>query len=154
MSDEIKHHWCTGDSHEIRLRFHLSRGKDFEKWQVSHYVDGERDSVHYYDPEEVTLFGRLARLHNRPRAAEKIHGGKSKFPCAWMVVDEVLAFPNEDMSRFDPPVEGVTSLCYNPKDVPHWTTSNINVNMDDATFDNFMTDGRRIYGWNNYKGTT
>ena len=100
-----------------KVRFHLARGANFMKWQVTD-PEGNRD---YLDPTDGTLalFGCTLRVH--PSAARKIHGGANKSVCAWIECEHLQV-----SSRIVPMTIFDTRISFNPKKSPHWLSDDGN----------------------------
>jgi hypothetical protein len=95
----------------IKVRFNLSRGKNYMKWKVE-YPD---KTVEYHDPAEVQLLMRNCKPKNYRNVAEKIYKGANKEVCAWLLCEELkvkTSFFHKD--------EWYDRVRYNPREVPHW----------------------------------
>lgn len=97
----------------IRVRFNLSRGKNYMKWKVE-YPD---KTVEYHDPTGIQLLMRNCKLKNHKKVAEKIHKGANKEVCAWVLCEDL--FVNQGTIIKDE-WGGYGRLRYNPREVPHW----------------------------------
>ena len=95
----------------IRVRFNLSRGKNYMKWKVE-YPD---KTVEYHDVKEVQLVMNNCKLKNYRNVAEKIYNGANKEVCAWVLCDDLL-IKREDFLKD----EGHDRVRYNPREIPHW----------------------------------
>ena len=95
----------------IKVRFNLSRGKNYMKWKVE-YPD---KTVEYHDVSEVQLVMSNCKLKNYKNVAEKIYNGANKEVCAWVLCEE-LSIKQEDFLKD----EGYDRVRYNPREIPHW----------------------------------
>ena len=96
----------------IRVRFNLSRGKNYLKWKVE-YPD---KTVEYHNPTEVQLLMVNCKLKNYKKVAEKIHQGANKEVCAWVLCETL--FVNQGIVLKDE--GGYNRVRYNPRETPHW----------------------------------
>lgn len=117
-----------------RVRFHLSKGKNFMNWQVKNMDTGE---VQFYDPQLYTITMIGTKLKNRPKTAVKIYNGAHKEVCAWVECKEVR------IACGGSPKSHGTQLRYNPRVTPHWTKKEKIV--DDVEFDTIVTMGRDLF---------
>lgn len=120
----------------IKVRFNLSRGKNWMKWKVE-YPDGE---VEYFDPETNYLSLMGCTLKNSRRTAQKIFQGEHKTVCAWILCESIRvkrfpSFPRDESRR----------LRYNPKVAPYWTEGEKNVDGEDYLF--VHTIGKEVYAF-------
>lgn len=95
----------------IRVRFNLSRGKNYMKWKVE-YPD---KTVEYHDVSEVQLVMRNCKLKNYKNVAEKIYNGANKEVCAWVLCDDLFIKQGDFLKN-----EGYDRVRYNPREIPHW----------------------------------
>ena len=93
-----------------KVRFNLSKGKNYLKWKVE-YPDG---NVMYYYPTGVQLVMGECTLKNYKKTAEKIHNGANKSVCAW-VLCETLELKFDDFITDD-----TTQIKFNPRVQPNW----------------------------------
>ena len=95
----------------IKVRFNLSRGKNYMKWKVV-FPDG---TIEYLSPDEVSLIMMKCKLSNNAKQAEKIFQGESKTVCAWVLCEEIriTGVPQEDITES-------SRLRYNPRVKPCW----------------------------------
>ena len=98
-------------SRKIKVRFNLSRGKNFMKWKVE--FPGRRPL--YYDPNEIQFQFIRCTLKNHKKTAEKIYQGANKTVCAWVLCD-VLAF----YSPKTVDTSNLEQIRYNPRIQPNW----------------------------------
>lgn len=120
----------------IRVRFHLARGANYQKWQIK---KRGFDPV-FHDPDEVCLSLFRARLVNRRSTAEKIYQGSAKSVCAWVECESVEAVP-----RILRP--GGTQVSYNPRVAPHWLSEAYEGSADGDRFEVIRTFGKNLYGY-------
>lgn len=137
----------TGAMHKIR--FHLAKGKNFLKWQITHHVPTPAypssshtttsKEVRYVDPEKHTLVMRNCKLRNQAGTAKKIHDGANKSVCAWIDCESV------DISDKPIPTTFMDwQLRYNPRHHPHWRDAGGN-QRDNEEFPLLLTNGRDVY---------
>lgn len=103
---------------KIKVRFNLSRGKNYMKWKIAH-PDGE---IEYLDPDGFDLLMKKCNLRNSPKTAQKIFEGENKSVCAWILCDSVII-----SERQKEPLDEDSRLRYNPKINPNWDFRGINV---------------------------
>lgn len=120
--------------HYAVVRFHLGRGENYQKWQVS-----ENGEVRYYDPDDTTLRMTNCRLRNRRGTAERIHSGDNKTVCAWVACDSVRADPRPSQAP-----QGWSRVAYNPRITPNWTADGRN--CDGERVPELVSSGRGLYG--------
>lgn len=120
----------------FKVRFHLAKGKNFQKWQVRH-----GRTVAYYDPSQVQLVLKGCTLHNQPATAKKICDGQEKTVCAWVACDSVEVIHNF-ITLADVPVCNL--IHYNPKKTPFWRDGNDN-NIDKSTHQEIHSLGRQLF---------
>jgi hypothetical protein len=117
----------------VRVRFHLGAGKNYMKWQITHW-DGRKT---YHDPATTTLTIYQGRLRNERGTAERIHAGASKTVCAWIEAEHV------DVDRGVSAVMGGTQASYNPRVAPHWVINGWNA--DGRRFELMTTAGSGVF---------
>ena len=113
-------------SKSIKVRFNLSRGKNYMKWKVE-YPDG---TISYFDPSKVQLVMEDCTLKNHKKTAEKIHNGANKSVCAWVLCKTLKVNINKDIRDFWNVY--TKRIRYNPKDQPNWV------------IDGCVSDGKKI----------
>jgi hypothetical protein len=118
----------------IKVRFNLSRGKNFMKWKIV-YPDS---TIEYLSPNEVSLIMMKCKLSNNAKQAEKIFQGESKTVCAWVLCEEmkITGVPQKDIIE-------TSRLRYNPRIKPCWDYQE--VNSDGKEFDRIESRGNRLY---------
>ena len=99
----------------IRVRFNLSRGKNYMKWKIEY--PGE--AAVYYDATEVQLILRNCMLKNHKSTAKKIHGGANKSVCAWVLCEDLFVKQQDFLKD-----QGYDRVKYNPKVAPYWIYKN------------------------------
>ena len=119
---------------KTKVRFHLARGDNYQKWQISH--NGE---ISYFDPATTVLRMTGCQLKNHRKTAEKIFAGENKTVCAWVKCDSVEVIQGSD--KVVP--EGWVRVGYNPKIAPHWVVDGVNV--DGVKVEELVSDGRGLY---------
>ncbi len=124
---------------KYKVRFHLSKGVNYMKWQVR---DNE-GNVQYFEPSEVSLKLKDCKLKNQISTARKIHNGAHKAVCAWVECESVEVIDTVD-------VDGLGQLSYNPQTTPNWvlrnerSTSN-GKNIDGCSFDEVVRSNRNLF---------
>lgn len=118
----------------IKVRFNLSRGKNYMKWKVV-FPDG---TCEYLSPDEVSLIMTRCKLSNNAKQAEKIFQGESKTVCAWVLCEEIkiTGVPQEDLTE-------TSRLRYNPRVNPYWNYRESNV--DGKEFSCIESRGNMLY---------
>lgn len=122
----------------IKVRFHLSKGKNFMKWQVT----SPSGNVEYFDPIETQLSLKGCVLKNHKKVAETIFKGANKTVCAWVLCEEIyingiapfIQADNKDQSN---------RLRYNPRVKPNWMYGGVVV--DNCKFDELVSVDRGLY---------
>ena len=117
-----------------KVRFHLGRGPNYQRWQVR-FGD---NAPEYFDPEDVILEMHNAVLRNQRGTAEKILNGDNKTVCAWVACEDVI------VRTTTPPTKGMTHYKYNPRKNPHWFTER-NDNVDGKSMPSMVTSGRKLF---------
>ena len=118
----------------IKVRFNLSRGKNYMKWKIA-YPDG---NIEYLDPNKVDLLMKKCKLRNSQRTAQKIFDGENKTVCAWILCDDVVISENQKE-----PLEENGRLRYNPRVKPNWDFRDVNV--DGKQFSVIESRGSKLY---------
>jgi len=119
-----------------KVRFHLARGDNYMKWQVS---DLQEDTKDYFDPDSKSIVMRNCTLGNYPSTAKKIFDGENKTVCAWVACDEI------SVVDLLPTTGSLTHYKYNPRKNPHWFTETTD-NADNRQFKMMVTNNRKVYG--------
>lgn len=124
----------------IKVRFNLSRGKNYMKWKVE-YPSGQ---VSYYHPTDIQIVMKKCQLKNNRKTAEKIFNGENKSVCAWILCDDIQV-KYSMFEQFDE-FEHSQRLMYNPRKLPHWTLDNISkINLDGSHFERIGTVDYQLY---------
>jgi len=118
----------------IKVRFNLSRGKNYMKWKIA-YPDG---NIEYLDPNKVDLLMKKCKLRNSQKTAQKIFEGENKTVCAWILCDDVVISENPKE-----PLEENGRLRYNPRVNPNWNFRDVNV--DGKQFNVIESRGSKLY---------
>ena len=118
----------------IKVRFNLSRGKNYMKWKIA-YPDG---NIEYLDPNKVDLLMKKCKLRNSQKTAQKIFDGENKTVCAWILCDDVVISEN-----LKEPLEENGRLRYNPRLKPNWDFRDVNV--DGKQFNVIESRGSKLY---------
>tara|TARA_B100000686_G_C16727939_1_gene938897 strand:+ start:95 stop:472 length:378 start_codon:yes stop_codon:yes gene_type:complete len=117
----------------FKVRFHLGRGPNFEKFQVKQ-DDGK---VSYFDPKLYQLKMIGCKLHNKPKIAEKIFRGESnKTVCSWIECRDVEVYPTRG-------IRGKSLVSYNPRIAPYWREGGENVDFHE--YEVLITHDRKVY---------
>lgn len=127
-----------------KVRFNLGKGENYMKWQVTKIETADSPKeVSYYEPENVAIIMRKARLRNQAGAAKKIHEGGNKSTCAWVECEELeidFKHPKQLVRR---------ELKYNPKIAPYWRGQDEKTyewkNVDGKRYKELVTTGRGVY---------
>lgn len=119
---------------KAKVRFHLGRGPNYQRWQVK-----QGDAVEYYDPEDVILEMHNAKLCNQRKTAERICAGENKTVCAWVECDNVAVMPSSPDTA--PDVKDFAH--YNPKRRPFWHNTK-REDLDNSEYNRLATYGRLI----------
>ena len=126
----------------FRVRFHLAKGPNYQKWQVTD--NGNSSYREYYKPDLVEITMYKARLGNQPSAARKIFEGANKTVCAWVDCDMVDIKHLRANTSEQTDTEELTQYKYNPRKNPHWFTDT-DFNVDGQEFLKMTTKNRSIY---------
>lgn len=123
---------------KYKLRFHLAKGKNFMKWQLTS-PSGE---VSYFSPDttSICLFG--CKLRNRPSTAKRIYEGENKSVCAWVEAEDIQVLHDKD-----PFIDHLTDreLYFNPKRQPHWAYQSEVWDIDNKKIPLIVTRKNRLY---------
>ena len=119
---------------KFKVRFHLAKGKNFMKWQIT-YPSGVK---RYYTPSEVTLLMTNSFLRLRKGMADKIFDGTTnKEVCAWVECDSVTVKSNKStVSNTPVPVQ------FNPHKNPNWLVGGKVTN--NATVGQLWSNGNQL----------
>ena len=118
----------------IKVRFNLSRGKNYMKWKID-YPDG---NIEYLEPDRFNLLMKKCKLRNSQKTAQKIFDGENKTVCAWILCDDVVISEN-----LKEPLEENGRLRYNPRLKPNWDFRDVNV--DGKQFNVIESRGSKLY---------
>ena len=120
---------------KIKVRFNLSRGKNYMKWKVEY----PNKTVEYHDPKQVQLILTNAQLRNYKKVAEKIYNGANKSVCAWVLCDSV-EIKTTDFKELN---DSFDRIKYNPRIKPNWT---INEEIADYKFmELIISENNKLY---------
>ena len=117
----------------IRLRFNLSRGKNFMKWKV---MNTKTKEVYYYSPDEVQFELKNCKLVNNKNSATRIKNGHAKFVCSWVEAQEIY-FTDKDILENN-------KLSYNPKVCENWTNFE-KEDLDGKEIKSIVTKNNKVY---------
>ena len=128
-----------------KVRFHLGRGKNFMKWQVTSNLNtgdgtGAKHIVSYINPEENQLAMLGCKLSLQPTAAQKIHDGANKTVCAWIECETVQVL---DVNRLKPNEQDYR-IKFNPRQSPNWTDGYNNV-VSGNEYEILFTNDRTLW---------
>ena len=102
-----------------KVRFHLSKGVNFRKWQVKDTLTNE---VGYYEPENTIMYLYDCVIVNNERVAREIFNGRNKTVCAWISCEtiDIRHIENKcDVVEYMMGVDGY-EITYNPRNYYHW----------------------------------
>jgi hypothetical protein len=121
------------------IRRHLGNGKHKGHFQIRGYVTDSKqgEEIAYVDPSTHTLEMYECKFYNNPNVAQKILGGKSKQPCAWVICESYEISPKQSESISDDEVR------FNPKVNAHWTINE--QESDNAKVDAIISFGSKLY---------
>jgi hypothetical protein len=114
---------------KAKVRFNLSKGKNFMKWKIEH-----SKGIVYLEPSEVNLMMKNARLCNQKSTALKIKEGANKSVCSWILCDEVNIISES---------RNGSQIRYNPRINPFWMNDD-QENIDGTTHEILYTNNRMI----------
>ena len=128
-----------------KVRFHLGRGKNFMKWQVTSNLNtgdgtGAKHVVSYVNPQENQLAMLGCKLSLQPTAAQKIHDGANKTVCAWIECEAVQVL---EVNRIKPNEQDYR-IKFNPRQSPNWTDGYNNV-VSGNEYEILFTNDRTIW---------
>ena len=128
-----------------KVRFHLGRGKNFMKWQVTSNLNtgdgtGAKHVVSYVNPQENQLAMLGCKLSLQPTAAQKIHDGANKTVCAWIECEAVQVL---EVNRLKPNEQDYR-IKFNPRQSPNWTDGYNNV-VSGNEYEILFTNDRTIW---------
>jgi len=138
-----------------KVRFHLAKGLNFEKWQVTNLANKE---VMYYDPYLVAIKLDSCTLKNSKATANKIHCGQNKTVCAWIECEHIQIdylikrYECLIISKTNPildKLKGDNLIYYNPKNKPYWIDSD-GTDIDGKHYAILKTFGKQLYFIKNY----
>jgi len=120
---------------KIKVRFNLSRGKNYKKWKVEY----PNKIVEYYDPEQVQLVLTNAQLKNYKKVAEKIYNGANKSVCAWVLCESV-EIKTSDFKELD---DSLDRIKYNPRIKPNWIIND--ENADNEYMELIISENNKLF---------
>jgi len=128
-----------------KVRFHLGRGKNFMKWQVTSNLNtgdgtGAKHVVSYVDPLDNQLAMLGCKLSLQPTAAQKIHDGANKTVCAWIECESVQVL---EVNRLKPNEQDYR-IKFNPRQNPEWTDGYNNV-VSGNEYEILFTNDRTLW---------
>lgn len=126
------------------VRFHLSKGPNYLKWQVKVMQGRNKVDVYYYDPNEYQLEMRGCRLVNQPNKAKKVHERGVHDVSGWVRCEETMLRKN-----FYPKlsVDNLERLFYNPIRDPFWRRESDGNEFvwDNSRYATLITQGKQVY---------
>ena len=122
----------------IKVRFNLSRGKNYMKWKIE-YPSGQ---VSYYSPTGFQLIMKGCQLKNNRKTAEKIFNGEHKTVCAWILCEDITVCYDR-FQQFDNDPNNL-QLRYNPRVEPNWVINKM-TNADGFKFNEIGTVDYKLY---------
>ncbi len=128
-----------------KVRFHLGRGKNFMKWQVTSNLNtgdgtGAKHVVSYVNPQENQLAMLGCKLSLQPTAAQKIHDGANKTVCAWIECEAVQVL---EVNRLKPNEQDYR-IKFNPRQSPNWTDGYNNI-ISGNEYEILFTNDRTLW---------
>ena len=128
-----------------KVRFHLGRGKNFMKWQVTSNLNtgdgtGAKHVVSYINPQNNQLAMLGCKLSLQPTAAKKIHDGANKTVCAWIECEAVQVL---EVNRLKPNEQDYR-IKFNPRQSPNWTDGYNNI-VSGNEYEILFTDDRTLW---------
>lgn len=128
-----------------KVRFHLGRGKNFMKWQVTSNLNtgdgtGAKHVVSYVNPQENQLAMLGCKLSLQPTAAQKIHDGANKTVCAWIECESVQVL---EVNRLKPNEQDYR-IKFNPRQSPNWTDGYNNI-ISGNEYEILFTNDRTLW---------
>ncbi len=128
-----------------KVRFHLGRGKNFMKWQITSNLNtgdgtGAKHVVSYVNPQENQLAMLGCKLSLQPTAAQKIHDGANKTVCAWIECEAVQVL---EVNRLKPNEQDYR-IKFNPRQSPNWTDGYNNI-VSGNEYEILFTNDRTLW---------
>jgi hypothetical protein len=105
------------------------------KWKIENLENGK---IIHIDPKERTLIIHNATLTNKQNSAKKIHDGANKFPCAYIVAENV-----EIKSRYGEYHGELEQIKFNPRENPFWSLKGENI--DSTQYKKIITIGKGVF---------
>lgn len=118
----------------FKIRFHLGQGENYMKWRVE---DVTTKNVWFFETSEFEAVIINGKLYNQKSAANKINQGSNKTVCAWIMAEDVVLYPTDNLW-----MRG--QVAYNPRVMPHWIDNNGN-NVDKQEFAEMHIVERKIF---------
>lgn len=116
----------------IKVRYNLSRGKNYMKWKVD-----DNGVVKYYSPDEVQLVMNICTLKNNRKTAEKIFCGANKEVCAWIECEYIKVIKSK--RKYYKKMYNLSEISYNPKTAPYWYDTIFSNSIDGFQFTTIIT---------------
>lgn len=120
----------------IKVRFNLSKGKNYMKWKI-----WSKTGTEYHSPDKVQLIMKNCTLKNNRKTAEKILAGEHKEVCAWIVC-ESISFKHKGIDNFAVPNK-VEPITYNPRVKPHWVYDSLDA--DGKSFSTIVSFNNKLF---------
>lgn len=120
---------------KYKVRFHLSRGKNYKHWQITTLGSKER-SVTYLDPSLHNIVMHDCHLHNVPRVAQKVFTTQTRDVCGWVECKKI------EITQKAPATGEM--LIYDPKIKTNWFGED-GRNLDGTKWEVLFTHGKRVF---------
>jgi hypothetical protein len=117
----------------FKVRFHLAKGLNYKKWQVTSKCGRKL----YYDPEKYELEMIGCELKNNKKIAQKIFGGENKTVCSWVECEEINIKKSNGHYCLH------NKIYYNPRNAPYWTDQN-GYDIDNRKFPLIFSSGKQL----------
>lgn len=121
-----------------KVRFHLAQGEHFMHWQVN---DTLKETIQYYNPNDVQLVMLDCKLVNRKATALRINQGANKQVCAWVECDRLEVLKADWLL----PESKGNPLHFNPRVAPHWYSFTTSQDFDGFGFHALFTIDKQIH---------
>jgi len=119
---------------KIKVRFNLSKGKNFGKWKI-----WSKSGCEYHSPEIVQLILYNCQLKNNRKTAQKIYDGENKEVCAWILCESITINHLDQFKNLQSNIQ----IKYNPRKNPYWDINNID--SDNLILEKIFTNEKKIY---------
>lgn len=126
------------------VRFHLSSGENYRKWQVKIMKNSRKAHVFYFDPNEVQLELIGCKLINKVGKAKQVYEAGVKDVSGWIKCDDFVTrgefWPLES-------IDNLEKLYYNPIRDVHWRRESDcgEFDWDNSEYATLITQGKQVY---------